>query len=128
MQLLLMLINIPLHCNFLNIEYSYAEDCNVFCKKLWVSKSSFIYLPVFYIFLYTCFMFLVVWWVNAKVVWWVNDALSSQVNLYVLVVTSGNANAANEPLTIGGVCAALQKYAHPWWWMNTWLYRHFGTF
>ena len=43
----------------------------------------------------------------------VSNSLSSQGNLYVPVVTTGNANAANEALTIGRACAALQKYASP---------------
>ena len=43
----------------------------------------------------------------------VSNSLSSQVNLYVPVVTTSNANAANEALTIRRMCTALQKYARP---------------
>ena len=43
----------------------------------------------------------------------VSSNLSSQVNLYVPVVTTGNANAANEALTIGRVCTTIQKYGRP---------------
>ena len=43
----------------------------------------------------------------------VSNSLSSQVNLYVPGVTTGNANAANEDVMIGQVCAPLQKYARP---------------
>ena len=43
----------------------------------------------------------------------VSNSLSSQVNLYVPGITTGNANAANEDVTIGQVCAPLQKYARP---------------
>ena len=31
----------------------------------------------------------------------VSNSLSSQANLYISVITTGNANAANEALTIG---------------------------
>ena len=55
----------------------------------------------------------------------VSNSLSSQVNLYNPVVTTGNTNAVNEALAIGRVCAALQKYGRPWWWMYNRLYRHF---
>ena len=40
------------------------------------------------------------------------SSLSSQVKFYIPVVTSGNANAANEALIIWRVCAALRKYLH----------------
>ena len=55
----------------------------------------------------------------------VSNSLCSQVNLDVTVVTTGNANAANGALTIGQVCAALQKYACSCWRMYNRLYRHF---
>ena len=55
----------------------------------------------------------------------VSKSLSSQVNLYFHVVTTGNANATNEALTIRRVCTAIQKYARPCWWMYNRLYRHF---
>ena len=42
----------------------------------------------------------------------------------VSIVTTGNANAANGVLTIRQVCAALQKYADPCWWMHNMLYSH----
>ena len=44
----------------------------------------------------------------------VTNNLSSQIKLYVPVITTVNAKAANEVLTIGQVCATLQKYAWPW--------------
>ena len=52
------------------------------------------------------------------------NSLSAQVKLYVPVVTTGNANAANKALTIGRVCVALKKYTCPWWWNYNRLYRH----
>ena len=42
----------------------------------------------------------------------VSNSLSSQVNLYVPVVTTGNVNATNEALTIGRVCPAHKKNMH----------------
>ena len=43
----------------------------------------------------------------------VSNSLYSHVNLHVPVVSTGKANAGNEALTKGQVCAALQKYARP---------------
>ena len=40
----------------------------------------------------------------------VSNSLSSQANLYVPIVTTGNANAATVVLTLEPVSAALQKY------------------
>ena len=54
----------------------------------------------------------------------VPNSLSSQVNSFILVVTAGNANDANEPLMVNWVCAALQKYTPPCWWMCNRLYKH----
>ena len=56
---------------------------------------------------------------------WVSNSLSSQVNLYILVVTAGNSNAVNEALRIGWVCATPQKYVWPCCWMHSRLYRDF---
>ena len=47
----------------------------------------------------------------------ISNSHSSQVNPYVLVVTTGNTNAANEALMVRPVCVALQKHALPCWWM-----------
>ena len=49
--------------------------------------------------------------------------LTSQPRRHCL--TTGNASAANGALTIGQVCAALQKYVCSCWRMYNRLYRHF---
>ena len=55
----------------------------------------------------------------------ISNSFSSQVNLYIPIVTAVNANVANGALTIGRVCAALEKYAWPCWSMYNRLHRNF---
>ena len=54
----------------------------------------------------------------------VSNSLPSEVNHFVLVETTDNANGANEALMVNWVCAALHKYTPPFWSMWNRLYKH----